>query len=155
VSTAHLILVMSVHLAALDHGVMDPALAALRAERQAAERIKAGDFWQDTGLVFTTSYDTPYEPRTFARRFALRCSKAGVRCIRVHDTRRTCASLLVALNEHPRVAIQILRHSQIAVTMQVYGEVPSEATHRTRSSGSGKASTGPVLLPHLLLHKDH
>jgi hypothetical protein len=27
VSTAHLILVMSVHLAALDHGVMDPALA--------------------------------------------------------------------------------------------------------------------------------
>jgi hypothetical protein len=76
VSTAHLILVMSVHLAALDHGVMDPALAALRAERQAAERIKAGDIWQDTGLVFTTSYDTPYEPRTFARRFALRCSKA-------------------------------------------------------------------------------
>jgi integrase len=103
-------------------------VSSLRAERQAAERIKAGDIWQDTGLVFTTSYGTPYEPRNFARHFALRCSKAGVRYIRVHDTRRTCASFLVALNMHPRAVMQILRYSQIAVTMQVYSEVPSEAT---------------------------
>jgi integrase len=53
---------------------------------------------------------------------------AGVRYIRVHDTRRTCASLLVALDVHPRVAMQILRHSRITVTMDVYSEVPSEAT---------------------------
>ena len=104
----------------------DICLAALqrRADRQAAERAKAADIWQDTGLVFTTTLGAPYEPRNFARHFALRCSKAGVRYIRVHDTRRTCASLLVALNVHPRVAMQILRHSQIAVTMQVYSEVP-------------------------------
>jgi len=39
-------------------------------------------------------------------------SVAGRResAIRVHDTRRTCASLLVALDVHPRVAMQILRH---------------------------------------------
>ena len=43
--------------------------------------------------MFTTSFGTPYEPRKFARHFALRCSKASVRYIRVHDTRRTCASL--------------------------------------------------------------
>ena len=86
------------------------AALQLRAERQAAERIKAGDIWQDTGLVFTTSYGTPYEPRNFARHFALRCSKAGVRYIRVHDTRRTCASLLVALDVHlGRHAIRTVR----------------------------------------------
>ena len=78
--------------------------------------------------MFTTAYGTPYEPRNFARHFTLRCSKASVRAIRVHDTRRTCASLLVALNVHPRVAMQILRHSQIAVTMEIYSEVPAEAT---------------------------
>jgi len=100
----------------------------LRADRQAVERTKAADIWQDTGLVFTTTLGTPYEPRNFARHFALRCTKAGVRYIRVHDTRRTCASLLVALDVHPRVAMQILRHTQIAVTMQVYSEVPSKAT---------------------------
>jgi hypothetical protein len=37
-----------------------------------------------------------------ARHFALRCTKAGIRYIKVHDTRRTCASLLVALDVHPR-----------------------------------------------------
>lgn len=78
--------------------------------------------------MFTTGFGTPYEPRNFARHFALRCEKAGVRYIRVHDTRRTCASLLVALDVHPRVAMQILRHTQINVTMAVYSEVPSATT---------------------------
>jgi integrase len=40
----------------------------------------------------------------------------------------TCASLLVALDVHPRVAMQILRHSQIAMTMEVYSEVLSAKT---------------------------
>jgi integrase len=84
--------------------------------------------WQDTGLVFTTTYGTPYEPRNFARHFALRCKKAGVRYIRVHDTRRTCGSLLAALDVHPRVAMQILRHSKIAITMEIYTEVPDART---------------------------
>jgi integrase len=44
-------------------------------------------------------------------------AKAGVPEVSVHSTRRTCASLLVALDVHPRVAMGILRHSQIAVTM--------------------------------------
>ena len=95
--------------------------------------------------MFTTTLGTPYEPRNFARHFALRCSKAGVTHIRVHDTRRTCASLLVALNVHSRVAMQILRHSQISITMQVYSEVPSEATHdalrRLPHSLDGPAAT--------------
>ena len=102
--------------------------------------------------MFTTTLGTPYEPRNFARHFALRCSKAGVTHIRVHDTRRTCASLLVALNVHPRVAMQILRHSQISITMQVYSEVPSEATqdalrrlaHSLDSPAATAATAAPV-----------
>jgi hypothetical protein len=39
--------------------------------------------------VFTTRYGTPYEPRNFARHFALRCEEAAVRYIKTHDTRRT------------------------------------------------------------------
>jgi len=29
---------------------------------------------------------------------------------------------------HPRVAMRILRHSKIAVTMEIYTEAPSDAT---------------------------
>jgi len=44
--------------------------------------------------------------------------------------RLTCGSLLAALDVHPRIAMQILRHSKIAVTMEIYTHVPSEATHK-------------------------
>jgi len=37
-------------------------------------------------------------------------------------------SLLAALDVHPRVAMQILRHARIAITMEIYTEVPDEVT---------------------------
>ncbi len=41
----------------------------------------------------------------------------------MHATRRTCGSSLAALDVHPRVAMQILRHSHITVTMTMCAEV--------------------------------
>jgi len=38
----------------------------------------------------------------------------------VHDTRHTWTSLLAALDVHPRVAMAILRHAQISITVEVY-----------------------------------
>jgi Phage integrase family len=84
--------------------------------------------WIETGLVFTTRYGTPIEPRNFNRSFDRRIIKAKVPKITVHSTRRTCGSLLATLDVHPRVAMQILRHSKIALTMEIYTEVPSAAT---------------------------
>src|SRR5262249_55429963 len=84
--------------------------------------------WKNTGLVFTTRYGTPIEPRNFNRSFDYRIARAGVRRITVHGTRKTCGTLLAALDVHPRVAMQILRHSRIAVTMEIYTEATSEAT---------------------------
>ncbi|WP_250213935.1 tyrosine-type recombinase/integrase [Acrocarpospora catenulata] len=69
-------------------------------------------------------------PSNFRRSFANACAKADVRRVHVHATRKTCASLLVALDVHPRVAMQILRHSQISVTMNIYSEVSSEETRK-------------------------
>jgi hypothetical protein len=57
---------------------------------------------------------------------------ARVPRITVHGTGKTCASLLAALDVHPRVAMRILRHSKIAVTMEIYTEAPSDATHGQR-----------------------
>ncbi len=53
---------------------------------------------------------------------------AAVRQITVHDVRHTCATLLAALDVHPRVAMRILRHAQIDVTMNVYTEVSDAKT---------------------------
>jgi integrase len=102
-------------------------------EQQDADRARVGDSWINTGLVFTTGRGTPIEPRNFNRSFDRRIIKAEVSKITVHGTRKTCGSLLAALDVHPRLcyprlAMQILRHSKIAVTMEIYTEVPSAAT---------------------------
>ena len=55
-------------------------------------------------------------------------AKAAVPKITRQSTRKTCGSLLAALEVHPRVAMQILRHNKIAITMEIYTEVPSAAT---------------------------
>jgi integrase len=106
----------------------DICVAALREHKERQERWRkaAGAAWQESGLVITTRLGTPVEPRNFHRAFQARCAKAGVPVIPVHVVRRICASLLVALGVHPRVVMQILRHSQIGVTMNVYTEVTSE-----------------------------
>ena len=49
------------------------------------------------------------------------------RCCTLHDMRHTCA-ILAALDVHPRVAMRILRHAQIDVTMNVYTEVSDART---------------------------
>jgi len=106
----------------------DPCIRALRKRKaeQAADRLAAGQRWEETGLVFTTRHGTPVEPRNLARTFDLLCERAEVRRIRLHDTRHTCASLLAAAGTHPRTIMAILGHSQIGVTMNVYTHVATE-----------------------------
>jgi integrase len=104
-------------------------LKALRMRRaqQIGDRKAAGELWQDShDLIFTTKYGTPIEPGNMTRAFALRARRAGLRVIPLRNTRHTCSSLLVALKVHPKVGQRILRHSQIAMTMEVYAEASEE-----------------------------
>jgi integrase len=82
----------------------------------------------DGGFVVATRTGTPVDPRNLYRSFQRRCAKAGVPRIPVHGTRHACASLLVELDTHPRVAMQILRHAKIATTMDIYTHIPTRAT---------------------------
>ncbi|MEV0118529.1 site-specific integrase [Streptomyces sp. NPDC050844] len=91
--------------------------------RQAAMRERAGDKWQESGYVFTTRTGRPIEPRNVYRSFTRVASNAGLRVIRLHDARHGCATLLTAAGVAPRVVMEILGHSQIAVTMNVYTHV--------------------------------
>jgi integrase len=95
-------------------------------QQQAAKAT--GPAWHETGLIFTTRLGTPVEPRNFYRSWQTRCGRAGVPAISVHDARRTCASLLVDLDVHPRIAMAILRHADFSITMEVYSRVSPKAT---------------------------
>ncbi len=95
--------------------------------RQLKRSVTAGQ-WQETGLVFTSPLAQALDPTKFNGRFDARVAKAGVRRITVHGTRGTCATLLAALNVHPRVAVRVLRHSNIKMTMEVYTDATDDAT---------------------------
>ncbi|QKV93920.1 site-specific integrase [Streptomyces sp. NA02950] len=99
-------------------------VTALRARRaqQRGDRLAAGGKWKGGGsdLVFTTKNGTPIEPRNLNRAFTLLCDKAGVRCVRFHDLRHTCASLLHEQGADARMIMEVLGHSSIRVTMDIY-----------------------------------
>jgi integrase len=76
--------------------------------------------WQDHGLLFPTSKGTPISARNLVRRFKTILQTHGLPDIRFHDLRHTTATLLITLGVHPRVVMEILRHTQIATTMNLY-----------------------------------
>jgi integrase len=47
----------------------------------------------------------------------------GLRGLCFHDLRHTCASLLIALGEHPKAISDRLGHSTISITLDRYGHL--------------------------------
>ena len=115
--------------------IVTTALTLRRAEQE-IDRAAAGEAWreffdeegQPIELVFTGRFGTPIDPRTLNRAFDARCEAAGVRRMTVHDARRTCATLLVDLDVHPRVIMRVLRHADQGVTMKIYAKASSDKT---------------------------
>ncbi|MGI5259567.1 tyrosine-type recombinase/integrase [Streptomyces angustmyceticus] len=101
--------------------------------RQAGQRAALGAEWHDSGLVFTTRSGRPIEPRNLYRSFQRVSTSAGLPSVRLHDTRHGCASLLFAAGVAPRTVMEILGHSQIAVTMNVYTHVNAETRREAMS----------------------
>ena len=52
---------------------------------------------------------------------------AGVRRIRLHDMRHTCASLLLAQGAPARGVMEVLGHSQLGITMNLSSHVMPSA----------------------------
>ena len=97
-------------------------------ERQDKERVAAGSLWRGSFCVFTTPVGTPVDPRNDYREFKKLLGRAGLPSVRLHDLRHTAASLLVAQGVPPRVVMEILGHSQIALTMNTYSHVAPEVS---------------------------
>jgi len=100
---------------------------SLRAHRskQAAERLRAGIRYQDYDLVFATDTGQPLESRNLIKRhFKPVLKQAGLReTIRLYDLRHTCATLLLAAGEHPKIVSEMLGHASIQLTLDTYSHV--------------------------------
>lgn len=108
-----------------------PVTTALRAHRarQLQERLRLGPAWRGEkwgGLVFTDEAGDPVSGFHVRRRFNTLLKVAGLSAMRYHDLRHGAASLMAAQGVPARVAMEILGHSQISTTMNIYAHVAPE-----------------------------
>ena len=105
----------------------EPAKEALKRHRtnQTAERLLAGDHWKnDLDLVFTNQTGGPLDSTYLLRRcFRPLLKKAGLPEVRFHDLRHTAATLLMSLGVHQKVVSEMLGHSTVLITQDLYSHV--------------------------------
>lgn len=75
----------------------------------------------------------PIEPRNLNRPFSRLTASADLHPIRLHDARNGCATLLTAAGVAPRALMEILGHSQISMTMDVYTHVAQDTQRQAIS----------------------
>jgi integrase len=117
---------------------------------QDAERATAGDAWQSNGLVFASKSGGLLDPKHVNRILDSLAEEAGVRRIRFHDLRHTCATLLLGQGVAPRTVMEVLGHSQMSITTDLYGHVMPTTLRDAADAmdaalgGAVTSSTGPV-----------
>jgi integrase len=108
-----------------------PVTAALREHRarQLQERLRLGPAWQGEtwgDLVFADEAGCPLSGFHVSRRFKGLLRVAGIPAMRYHDLRHGAASLMAAQGVPARVCMELLGHSQISTTMNIYAHVAPE-----------------------------
>jgi len=74
-------------------------------------------------LVFHTEPGNYIEPRNLMRTFYNLVEKAEIDKKSFHSLRRSYATRLLEENEHPKVVQELLGHSSISMTMDIYSHV--------------------------------
>lgn len=101
------------------------AVAALKAHRvrQVAERLQSLA-WHDTDLVFTNTVGNALDPTNLYRYdYKPLLRRAGLPMIRLHDLRHTAATLLLLSGVHVKVVSEMLGHSSVNITLNLYSHV--------------------------------
>jgi integrase len=102
------------------------AVEALKAHRvrQNADRLRLGQTWEDRDLVFANAVGRPVDPTNLLRQeFRPLLNRAGLPAIRFHDLRHTAATLMLEAGIHPKVVSEMLGHSQVSITLDLYSHV--------------------------------
>jgi integrase len=90
---------------------------------QLEARLKMGDAWVDSDLLFCNLNGDYYPFATLDQQFKALLKKAGLPPIRFHDLRHSAATLLLTMEVHPKVVQELLGHSQIRMTLDTYSHV--------------------------------
>jgi len=108
---------------------LSPAtVALLRSVKvtQAVERLKAASIWVETGHVFTTQIGTAVDPRNALRAISTAAKASGMADVGLHKLRHSFATHMLEAGVPLHTVSELLGHSSVAVTGDVYGHVSTE-----------------------------
>lgn len=102
-------------------------------ERQRMEKKQYQSIYVDNSMVFCREDGTYIHPRYVLQNFQDILRKAGMQKYRFHDIRHTVASLLINSNENPKVVQELLGHSNISTTLDIYTFLDDETKRNSVS----------------------
>jgi integrase len=114
--------------------IPDVLVPVLREHLAMLEEERTYSKWKEQGLLFPTAKGTPISARNLVRHFKLMLGRAGLPDVRFHDLRHSCATLLITQGVHPRIVMEILRHTQISTTMNIYAHAIPEVNRGALNS---------------------
>ncbi|MGB3763727.1 MAG: site-specific integrase [Ornithinimicrobium sp.] len=97
-------------------------------QRTASERDRALNLWADSGFVFTTGFGEPCDPRNALRALKVAADMAGLQNVGLHTLRHSAASVMLTNGVPISVVSEILGHSGISITVDVYGHVAPDVS---------------------------
>jgi integrase len=121
-------------------------IAALEDHRNdlGRERQRMAKRWQENDLVFPGPDGRPRDMSYLSFTFHRGLRAAGLQPLRIHDLRHTAATHLLTKHVHPKIVQELLGHSTIAITLDIYSHVlpalaKDASAHMSSlvSSGSG------------------
>jgi integrase len=95
-------------------------------EKQEQARLKAGEKWQEKGLVFCNTVGNYHDADHMTVLFKKLLKKAGLPDVRFHDLRHSVATILIVAKVDLKVVSELLGHSSIAITADIYQSVLPE-----------------------------
>lgn len=117
--------------------LIEPAVKALNSVRalQAKDRLRIGEVWTGNDWVFTTEEGRPIDPRNALRWFYGVRNKAGLDAGSLHSLRHSAASTLLEAGVPMPEIRDILGHSSISVTVDLYGHLSHQHLHGAMRRG--------------------
>ena len=103
------------------------AFARQREQQEGLRRV-AGAGWTEQGYCFTTQYGRPHAGSNVWKYFNRQLAAKGMESMKVHDLRKIAASVMAEAGVPLRVAMEMLGHSNIAMTADIYTQVATEST---------------------------
>jgi integrase len=96
-------------------------------KRQLEQKLRAGQYWQNNDLVFTSSHGAPLWIRALEKEFKAILEQAGIpSTVRLYDLRHSFVTLSLLAGVDPKTVSQEAGHASVAFTLDHYGHVLKE-----------------------------